>query len=258
MKRHNEILVKHLEAEIHVALSGAQYKPLGKHMTDEDFDIARKTTEVLIDRTSIDQGLTLKGLATMILGDSSAQSVHKIELAIQWIKKTTLEFILEEGSSGPMLICKIDNVLFNCNQHSQREHVLKALEYHGLTIPALPSITTQRGGLIGVSNDDTDDTPLEPVSDGTKSDELFEKLKGNYTTKQGLDELQYLMEGIIEIIRPITDPKEGKSELELTYMLIPESRGKSGAALDFYTTKIRDALYVLSKTALGFEEAKQS
>ena len=248
MKRHNEILVKHLEAEIHVALSGAQYKPLGKDMTDEDFDIARKTTEVLIDRTSIDKGLTLEALATMILGDSSAQSMHKIERAIQWIKKTTLEFTLEEGNSGPMLICKVGDILFNCDPDSQREYVRKALEYHGLTIPALPSITTERGGLIGVSNDDT---TLEPVSDRTKSDELFEKLKGNYTTKQGLDELQYLMEGIIEILRAITDPKEGKSELELTHILIPESRDKSGEALDFYTTKIRDALYVLSKTAFG-------
>ncbi len=251
MKRHNEILVKHLEAEIHVALSGAQYNLLGKDMTDEDLDIARKTTEVLIDRTSIDKGLTLEALATLILGNSSPQSVHKIERAIQWIKKTTLEFTLEEGNSGPMLICKVGDILFNCDQESQREYVRKALEYHGLTIPALPSITTQRGGLIGVSNDDTDYTPLEPFSDRTKSDELFEKLKGNYTTKQGLDELQYLMEGIIGILRAITDPKEGKSELELTHMLIPESRGKSGAALDFYTAKIRDALYVLSKTAFG-------
>ncbi|MGA9841834.1 MAG: hypothetical protein WBQ25_05935 [Nitrososphaeraceae archaeon] len=117
---------------------------------------------------------------------------------------------------------------------------------------------------------------LELKNKGKRAiDDPIENLRGRYVTEDAFEELYSLATGIISLIQQdeenperannimsliqnnyISEQIKNKTELELARILLPESVNEvSPEALKPYVDKIRDALYILSKTHFGGRES---
>jgi len=94
---------------------------------------------------------------------------------------------------------------------------------------------------------DLEDSELDRWCSSEEASNILEILKGNYTTEKGLGEVFDLVDGIKDILIDANTPQEGKTELDLAHILLPDSRNKTGPDLEPYLRKIRDALYVMHK-----------
>jgi hypothetical protein len=92
-----------------------------------------------------------------------------------------------------------------------------------------------------------EDSELDTLCSYEEASNILKNLKGNYTTEKGIGEVFDLVDSIKDILIDAKTPQEGKTELELAHILLPDSRNKTGLALEPYLAKIRDALYVTHK-----------
>jgi hypothetical protein len=271
--------------EIERLLASKEYMAVNeKNLTDEDEDLLDKIIGVLVARYSPDDGLTLNQLAQRINEPDS----YKVQRALQLLKSLMLYQLTKSvvGEKGPIKIAifplyleKVkDSVFFN-GAGGDKEYVdgfLKYLGFNTLDKKNNAYYFTKNGGIINLgSKEDVDDDVIIKDREADYDDGI-ENLKGNYTEEQGFDEILYLAEGIMNLLKQNENPKrnqiiinlilqqqrqerqqnaailewiETKTELELARILLPGSRNEiSPEALEPYVNKIKDALYLLSKT----------
>jgi hypothetical protein len=161
-----------------------------------------------------------------------------------------------------VLFVRSSTVLFtqSFNVAGNREYLVGFMRYLGFNVPDrqgndLYLKTSKGGGIIRVSKDKlkdygivfTKDTPetRKYFRDNHPEDKVIHDLKGNYTTEQGLDEFYYIVEGVIDLLK--TAGKKRLTNVEMTRILLPESRNASGPAFGSYLDKVDDAVYFLEE-----------
>ncbi len=217
----------------------------------------------LIDITSPDDGLTLNQLAQKI----NEYDSYKIQRALQLLKRVTLlhmrNMINDPLMISSLNICSIysekakDDVFLNVA--GNREYLEGFMQYLGFNIPDNGKYvylkTRKGGGTILLKKDElrkygitfykNNPEAEKYFTDYHPEDSVMQGLKGRYTTEQGLDEFYYLVDGVTDLLR--TAGKKGMTNVEMTHILLPESKNASGPAFGSYLDKIDDAVYFLEE-----------